>query len=122
MRKISFLVFGLACIILLSSCGGPKTDAKKLETLLKPHTQAFVEIASDNKIDEKEAKEVSKLMEEMRNFNSEIEKKYESDPKGKEMLEEYFNKNEENFSLIYTDYYNSLFGLFNCEGSENLDL
>ena len=38
------------------------------------------------------------------------------------MLEEYFNKNEENFSLIYTDYYNSLFGLFNCEGSENLDL
>lgn len=122
MNKITFYVFCLSFLILLGSCGGPKTDAKKLEKLLISHTQVFENIASDKNINEQEAKEVARLMEEMKNFNLEIEKKYSPDPKGKEMFETYLNKNEERFSLLYTNYYNSLLNLFDCEGSENLDL
>ncbi|NLB86525.1 MAG: hypothetical protein GX793_05645 [Bacteroidales bacterium] len=122
MNKITCYVFCLSFLILLGSCGGPKTDAKKLEKLLISHTQVFENIASDKNINEQEAKEVARLMEDMKNFNLEIEKKYSPDPKGKEMFETYLNKNEERFSLLYTNYYNSLLNLFDCEGSENLDL
>lgn len=122
MKKIALLVALAAFVIGFVSCGGPEADAKKLVKMIKGQTELFEKVASDKKIDKDEAENIKKSLKELEDFNKEMEKKYENDKEGKDKVEKYFKDNETELEKVYDTYFKAMMSLYDCEGSENLDL
>lgn len=119
MKKSVLLVGSIAIVFLLSSCGGPKADAKKMLKLFKDYTEVAVNASTDKVLNESEIKELNKISNEIEDFSQELDEKYKSNTEAQKEMQEYMK--ESNNIKVMNDYTNALMSLWSCEGAENLE-
>jgi hypothetical protein len=119
MKKIALLSIAAVIIIALSSCGGPKSDVKKMLKMFKEYTEIAVKAAEDKTLDEKELEGLNKLSKEIDDLSKVLDEKYESDADAQKLMQD-FMKEEDN-KKIMVEYTDALMSLWDCEGAENLE-
>jgi hypothetical protein len=118
MKKIAVL-FIVASIFALVSCGGLKTDVKKMLKLYKEYTEVANKATEDGKLDDGEIKDLNELQKKLDNFDDEMEKKYEDNEEAdKEALKIMEDLDGEKVMKEYMDAINKI---YECDGWENLE-
>ncbi|MBN2778109.1 MAG: hypothetical protein JXR36_10710 [Bacteroidales bacterium] len=118
MKKSLLLITVSAIVLLLSSCGGPKADVKKMLKLYEDYTEKAFKASEDKVLDEKEIEDLNKIMAEIEEFGAKMDEKYENDEEATKEFESHMS--EERNKEIVKDYTKALMALWNCEGAENL--
>lgn len=119
MRKITLLSVAAIMIIALASCGGPKSDVKKMLKMFKEYTGIAVKATEDKVLDDKEIEELNKLSLEIDEFSKVLDEKYKSDSDAQKEMQDYMK--EEDNKKIMVEYTDALMSLWDCEGAENLE-
>jgi accessory colonization factor AcfC len=119
MKKIIILFLSISLVILVSSCGGPKSDIKKMLKMYEDYTEVAVDATKDKVLDENEIEELNEIMKDIEAFGDEMDKKYEKDENATKEAEDYLA--EEKNTEIVKKYTKALMSLWDCEGAENLE-
>ncbi len=119
MKKITLFSLAAVLIITLASCGGPKSDVKKMLKMFENYTEIAVKAVDDKVLNEKELEELNKISKEIDDFSKEMDKKYEEDTEAQKLMQD-FMKEEDN-KKIMVEYTDALMSLWDCEGAENLE-
>ncbi|MBP7462973.1 MAG: hypothetical protein KA793_01475 [Bacteroidales bacterium] len=114
MKKVTVILSLVAFVFAMVSCGGPKADAKKMFGMMKSYTETAKKVVEDNKIDDKEAEELNKVMKEMGEMSKKFEEKYKDDKEAEKVFEE-MAKEEANAKLM-EELMEVSFKLYGCEG------
>lgn len=118
MKKIAVLL-SVAFIFALVSCGGLKTDVKKMLKLYKEYTELANKATEDGKLDEGEIEDLNKLQKELDGFEDEMEKKYEDNEEAdKEALKIMEDLDGEK---VMKDYMEAIDKIYECDGWEDLE-
>jgi vacuolar-type H+-ATPase subunit I/STV1 len=119
MKKTLLITLAVSTILLLASCGGPKSDVKKMLKLFEEYTKIAEKATEDNILDENEIKDLNKISNEIEEFSKEMDEKYENDTDAQKEMQD-FMKEDDN-KKIMNEYTDALMSLWTCEGAENLE-
>lgn len=119
MKKVALLSLAIVVVLAFVSCGGPKSDVKKMLGMFEEYTQIAVKAVEDKKLDDSELKELNTISKEIDDFSKEMDDKYESDTDAQKLMQD-FMKEEDN-KKIMKEYTDALMALWECEGAENLE-
>lgn len=120
MKKIIISLSILAFIFTVHSCGNNAVNeieksVDKMEEIIKATNEA----AEDKLITDAEAEKITKLYDEFKQLNQQLENLEEKD---KAALTEYEEKNKEQLEKISQDFMGSLVALMGCEGAEKINI
>lgn len=118
MKKFSLIISSIIIVFLISSCGGPKADVKKMMKLHKEYSEVGTKAAEDRVLDDKEIEELNEIAAEIEDFESKREEKYKTDTTLIKEYETYLGE-EENVKIM-NDYISTVMVLYSCEGAEKL--
>jgi CHASE3 domain sensor protein len=118
MKKLSVL-FSFALIFALVSCGGLKTDVKKMLKLYKEYTAEANKASEDEKLDESEIKTLNEIQKKMDEFDEEMEKKYEDNDEADDEAEKLMK--ELDGETVMKEFMEAIDKLYECEGWEDLE-
>ncbi len=118
MKKLAIILLSLSLVLMVTSCGGPKKDIKKMLKMYKEYTEVANDATDDKVLDEDEIDELNKIMAEIEEFGEEMDEKYEENEDATKEAEEYLS--EEKNAEIVKNYTKALMALWDCEGAENL--
>ncbi|PLX08818.1 MAG: hypothetical protein C0596_05850 [Marinilabiliales bacterium] len=119
MKKTVFIILSLALILMVTSCGGPKADVKKMLKMYEDYTEVANKAVEDKVLDDKEVEELNEIMADIEEFGEEMDEKYEDDEDATKEAEEYLS--DEKNAEIVKNYTKALMALWDCEGAENLN-
>ncbi|PLX08820.1 MAG: hypothetical protein C0596_05860 [Marinilabiliales bacterium] len=140
--KKTILLFSVMAFIVLVSCNNdkntsndkndetiedvkvntPEEDVQHMVGLVENFTAIAMQAMQDNFIDDKESNQINQLSIEINDFEKMIDEKYQKDEEGAKQIEKYLNENMEEIELIYEQYYDAIFSLYKCEGSEKINI
>jgi len=100
----------------------PEEDVQHMVGLVENFTAIAMQAMQDNFIDDKESNQINQLSIEINDFEKMIDEKYQKDEEGAKQIEKYLNENMEEIELIYEQYYDAIFSLYKCEGSEKINI
>ena len=118
MKKITIIILSLGLLLIITSCGGPKADVKKMIKMIEEYTEVANDATEDKVLHEEEIEELNEISKEMEDFSKEMDKKYEDDDAATKEMEDYMK--EDKIKEIYKNYTNAMMALWDCEGAENL--
>ncbi len=121
MKRITTLIMSLAILSLIFvSCGkGPEADVKDFFNTMEKYSEIVAKAIEDNKIDDKEATDINKLVSELGELGKRFEAKYKEDEEAEKIFENLAR--EEKNEKILTNMMELTFKLYTCEGSEKID-
>lgn len=120
MKKIAMLLGMVVFVLAFASCGGVKSDAKKMKKSVEKITKVSNEAAADKKLDEKEITEINGLLADMQKMGDEFDKKEKDDAKYKTDMEAYEKENKAEMDKLKEDFMTALIKLQECEGFDKI--
>ena len=98
----------------------PEDDAKIMFALMEEHSNIAKRAASDKKLNEREIQTLNKISKDISNFEKKIDKKYQKDKEGGKEIEKYIKDNQDEITILFEEYLETLLNLSNCEGTDML--
>jgi len=117
-RFYKILVFTFS-ILFLISCGGPKSDTKKMLKYIKEYTEVAEKALKDRTITDKEAEKLNKIKSKIEKYSAKIDSKYSEDLEAQKVIQDVLNVDEN--KKIMLNYTEILMRLWNIEGKEKLN-